>query len=55
MQIGHWMYLTSPWPGKGAPAEYLYSLSNTLGSWEEGASLGQASNMGNIVRNIVIF
>lgn len=26
--------LTSPWPGRGAPAGYLCSVSSTLGSWE---------------------
>lgn len=35
-----WMCVTSPWPGRGAPAGYL---SSTLGSWDEGESLGRTS------------
>lgn len=55
MQIGHWMCLTSPWPGRGAPAEHLCSLSSSQGRWEKGESLGPTGNMGNTGSKMVIF
>lgn len=55
MPIRQWTCLTCPLAREGSTCRVPVQCQQCVGSWEEAASLGQTSSMGNTGRKIVVF